>query len=240
MCRLCVCVGGGGGGGGGGAPPFIAYATTSPGWVASHSKDPWWFPSTLCLMVIKAVHLQSQWSRSCTLRQQFGQIGSWDWSSWLRYCLREGWWPYFRRARRTSSFLLLICFGSWESLQCWYTKAMRLCVGKALQIVSLIAWMELDKETGRLVSVAIVVGSFAALWARSLPGMAEWPGIDWMKMEDDMELMELWIENVWGLDEMRASRKELLSVQKSVDIEGWLALVDVQDNADSMAAASSS
>ena len=70
--------------------------------------------------------------------------------------------------------------------------------------------------------------------------MAEWPGIDWMKMEDDMELMELWIENVWGLDEMRASRKELLSVQKSVDIEGWLALVDVQDNADSMAAASSS
>ena len=38
---------------------------------------------------------------------------------------------------------------------------------------------------------------------------------------------------------MRASQKDLLSVQKSKEIEGWLALVDVQDNADSMAAASS-
>ena len=38
---------------------------------------------------------------------------------------------------------------------------------------------------------------------------------------------------------MRASQKDLLSVQKSKEIEGLLALVDVQDNADSMAAASS-
>ena len=40
-----------------------------------------------------------------------------------------------------------------------------------------------------------------------------------MKMEDDMDLMELWIENVLGLDEMRASHKDLLSVQKSTEIE---------------------
>ena len=59
-------------------------------------------------------------------------------------------------------------------------------------------------------------------------------------MEDEMELMELWIENVLGWDEMRASHKDLLSVQKSMEIEGWLALADVQDSADSMAAASSS
>ena len=39
---------------------------------------------------------------------------------------------------------------------------------------------------------------------------------------------------------MTASQRDLLSVQKSTEIEGWLALADVQDNADSMAAASSS
>ena len=57
--------------------------------------------------------------------------------------------------------------------------------------------------------------------------MAEWPGIHQMKMEDDMELMELWIEKIRGFDEMRASHKDLLSVQKSVKIEGLLAVVDV-------------
>ena len=86
----------------------------------------------------------------------------------------------------------------------------------------------------------MVVASLAVLSARSLPGMEEWPGIHWMKMENDMELMELWIDNVRGWDEMRASHKDLLSVQKSMEIEGWLALADVQDSADSMAGASSS
>ena len=61
-----------------------------------------------------------------------------------------------------------------------------------------------------------------------------------MKMEDNMELMELWIDNVRELDEMRALHRELLSVQRSMEIEGWLALVDVQNNANSVAAASSS
>ena len=32
---------------------------------------------------------------------------------------------------------------------------------------------------------------------------------------------------------MRVSLNDLLSVQKSMEIEGWLALVDVHDNADS-------
>ena len=83
-------------------------------------------------------------------------------------------------------------------------------------------------------SVAVVVASLAALSARSLPGMAEWPGIHWMKMEDEMELMELWMENVRGWDEMRASYKDLLSVQKGMETEGWLALISVQDSADSL------
>ena len=57
-------------------------------------------------------------------------------------------------------------------------------------------WMELDREIGRMVSVAMVAASLAALSARSLPGTAEWPGIHWMKIEDDIELMALWIESV--------------------------------------------
>ena len=51
------------------------------------------------------------------------------------------------------------------------------------------------------------------------------------------ELMELWIEKVRGFDEMRAWHKDLLSVQKSTEIDWGLALVGVHDNADSMAAA---
>ena len=146
--------------------------------MTSHSKDPWWFSNTLCLIVIKAGHSQSQWRRSCTSRQQFGQIGPCDESSRLRYCLREEWWPNRKQARKTSSFLLIICFASRKTLRCWYTKVTCLCVPKASRIVSLlITWMKLDKETGRIVSVAMVVVSLAALLARSLPGIAEWPGI---------------------------------------------------------------
>ena len=39
---------------------------------------------------------------------------------------------------------------------------------------------------------------------------------------------------------MRASHKDLLSVEKSIEIQGWLVLVNIQDSVDSMAAASSS
>ena len=49
-------------------------------------------------------------------------------------------------------------------------------------------------------SVEMVVASLAALSAGSLPGMAEWSGIHWIKIENKMELMELWIENVRGWD----------------------------------------
>ena len=33
-----------------------------------------------------------------------------------------------------------------------------------------------------------------------------------------MELMDLWIEEVWELDDMRASHNDLLSVQKGIVI----------------------
>ena len=81
----------------------------------------------------------------------------------------------------------------------------------------------------------MVVASLAALSARSLPGMEEWTGIHRIKIEDEMELMELWMENVRRCDEMTVSHKDLLSVQKSTAFEWWLALVSVQDNADSTA-----
>ena len=53
-----------------------------------------------------------------------------------------------------------------------------------------------NREIGTIVSVEKVVASLAAFLARSLPGMAEWPGIHWIKIEEEMELMELWMENV--------------------------------------------
>ena len=83
-------------------------------------------------------------------------------------------------------------------------------------MVSLKTWIELDIEIGGIVFVTKVVASLAALSARLLPGMEEWPEIHWMKMEDDMKLIELWIDHVQGGDEMRASHKDLLSVQKSM------------------------
>ena len=56
--------------------------------------------------------------------------------------------------------------------------------------------MELDREMGSGASVVMRVASFAALSARSLPGIDEWPGIHWTKIEDEMDLMELRMENV--------------------------------------------
>ena len=61
-----------------------------------------------------------------------------------------------------------------------------------------------------------------------------------MKMEEKIELMELWTEEVRGLDDMRASQNNLLFGQKRMVIEGWLALMNVQVKAQSMAAAFSS
>ena len=145
----------------------------------------------------------------------------------VRYCFSEGWWPDRKRAIRMPSFLLLICFAYQETLRCLSTEATRSCIGGALRIVSLMTWIELDREIGRIVSAVMVVVSLAALSARSLPGIAEWLGIHWIKIEDEIELMELWMENVRGWDKMRASHKDLLSVQKRTVVEWWLALVSV-------------
>ena len=60
---------------------------------------------------------------------------------------------------------------------------------------------------GRVLSVAMMVASLAALSTRSLPGIEERPGIHWIKIEDEMEQMELRMMNFRGCDDMRASRK---------------------------------
>ena len=73
-----------------------------------------------------------------------------------------------------------------------------MCISGASRIVSLMTCIELDREIEGILSVAMVVASLAALSARSLPGIAEWPGIHWTKIEDEMELMELWMENFQG------------------------------------------
>ena len=74
--------------------------------------------------------------------------------------------------------------------------------------------MELDREMGSGASAVMTAASFTALSARSLPGIDEWSGINWIKIEDEMELMELRMESVRGCDDMRASHKDSLSVQK--------------------------
>ena len=83
--------------------------------------------------------------------------------------------------------------------------------------------MELDREMGSGASVVMRVASFAALSARSLLGIDEWPGIHRIKIEDEMELMELRMENVRGYDDMRASHQVLTPVQKRTVNEWWLA-----------------
>lgn len=87
--------------------------------------------------------------------------------------------------------------------------------------------MKFKKDIGRMVLVGVVVASLVALLTSSLPGMSEWPGAHLMKMEEEMELMEVWIGEVQGYDDMSGSHKDLLSVQKRMVIVGWLALVDV-------------
>ena len=64
--------------------------------------------------------------------------------------------------------------------------------------------MELDREMGSGASAVMWVASFVALSARPLPGIDEWPGIHWIKIEDEMELMELRMENVQGCDDTRS------------------------------------
>ena len=54
--------------------------------------------------------------------------------------------------------------------------------------------------------MTIVVASLTALSTSSLRGMSESPEIHWMKMKEEKELMELWMKEVQGFYDMRASR----------------------------------
>ena len=46
-------------------------------------------------------------------------------------------------------------------------------VGGLLQIISLITWMELKKDTGRMVLVIMLVASLVVLFASMLRGMSD-------------------------------------------------------------------
>ena len=54
-----------------------------------------------------------------------------------------------------------------------------------------------------------------------------------MKMELEIELMEWWIEEVRGFDDMWASHNDLLYVQKRMVIKGCLTLMNFQLKGDS-------
>ena len=82
-----------------------------------------------------------------------------------------------KTSRRTSPFLLFICFASQEILRFWYTETTCLSVCGQARIVSLITSMKLDREIRKIVHVVMVVASLTLLSARSLSAIAEWPGI---------------------------------------------------------------
>ena len=84
--------------------------------------------------------------------------------------------------------------------------------------------------------VAMVVASFAAVLASFLAGMLEFPGIHWMWMKKEMELMQSWIVDIRG----HMKTYEDISVQIIMVIEEWLPLVNVQFKANHVSDASSS
>ena len=49
----------------------------------------------------------------------------------------------------------------------------------------------------------------AALLVDSLPGISEWPEIHWVNMEEIMELMVSWLEDMRGMDNKNALHRDL-------------------------------
>ena len=159
---------------------FLLSATTSPGWVASHSKDSLWHPNTCCLMASPAGQSQSQYVKPCSLRPHDGHAGSIAGSSRWRYWCSEGWWPDHNLASSTLSCWFFICLESQEAFQCWYICVTWLWVSGLLQILSLITGRELERDTRKMVFVTMVVAFLAALLTSSLSGGSECPGVHWM------------------------------------------------------------
>lgn len=113
-----------------GWPVSLVYATTSPGRMASHSKDSLWYPNTCS----PNGQSHNKCVKSCSLRQHDGQSGSFTESSrWKKLC-KDGWWPERSAASSTSSCRFLTCWESWEALRCWNTLAILSLVGGLSQI----------------------------------------------------------------------------------------------------------
>ena len=149
-------------------------------------------------MASRAGQSQSQCVKSCSLRWHYRQIGCIAGSRWWRYWFREGWWADHNLASSTLSCWFLICLESPEPLWCWYICATWLWIGGLSRILLLITCRELEKDTGRMVCVTMEVASLVALLPSSLPGISECPGIHWIKMDEEMELMDWWMKDVWS------------------------------------------
>ena len=165
--------------------------------MANDSKDPLWFPTLFVLWRhLQDIRKASDWG----LAHWGGMTGKFD-LELGRVDEDTGGEMDSDRIANKKTVRHLFCF--------WFVWSLKKlsCVGKLMQrvhmyvdrssrIISFITCMQLEKETGRIVLVAMVVASLAVLSASSLPWMAEWPGIHWMKMNEEMELMELRIGDV--------------------------------------------
>ena len=83
-------------------------------------------------------------------------------------------------------------------------------------------------------SDSVVVASFAARSANTLPGMFEFTGTYFMKMDDEMDIMHCQMEVVLGLHDEIASHSDWLSVQMKTEVQTEFAFVEMHCKAASM------
>ena len=123
---------------------------------------------------------------SCSLRHHFKLIGSWDGLSRWRYRWRE--WCWLDRREKDVGWIVdqqavRHLFDYWFLLsheKHFGVGKLVSCVDWSSRIIGFITCIELEKETGRIVLVAMVVASLAALSASSYlecqngQGFIEW------------------------------------------------------------------
>ena len=85
-----------------------------------------------------------------------------------------------------------------------------------------------------------MVDSFAAVTARSLPGMLECPGTHCIKMDDEVDDIHLRMDVVRGWHDDSASNSDWLFLETKMEVWTKLAFVEVHCKAASIAAISSS
>ena len=86
-------------------------------------------------------------------------------------------------------------------------------------------WNPHESGVRWIVSGSIAVASFTALSARSLPGMLEYPGTQYRKMDDEMDDMHGRMDGVPELRDESVSHSDWLSVYKRVGVSTEFAFV---------------